>query len=368
MLLQHFHAGLDKEYALYLDTIVGGSFLHKTPSEGQIILDRIMENTSFIEQYNESLPKASMRKIKEPSIAESETEPPTSTDSAKESSSKPSPAKSKEIQTLECAIMFRNDLDEDFGNTQNYFSKKKPPMALPPPDLIEDKYLKEIVWELTTVMSNEWLKEAELSFEVIRNNSTPRTIPCNLEGNTVGILYSPTVGVNLVSESFTFAYLSDKAITLMKLIEGFGIVQDVSVQYNDKEAILDFHVFEIQDFDVLIGHPIKKLLINCPRLGSLKFSLVGNKFSISFSQSRFALNDSLPKDEYAKEVTTIIPFESPESLLENNVSDFIEEEEDSGETFELHARMEPMFIVECHLGCVTLLPLSRVVWCLSFRT
>nr|AAK52151.1 hypothetical protein [Oryza sativa Japonica Group] len=59
-----------------------------------------------------------------------------------------------------------------------------------------------------------------------------------------------------------------------------------------------------------------------PRLGSLKFSLGGNEFSIPFKQSRFALTDSIPEDEYAEEVTVVLPSESPEPCLENDVPDF----------------------------------------------
>ena len=51
---------------------------------------------------------------------------------------------------------------------------------MPPPDPIEFQFLKETVQELTSIMSNEWLKEAELSSEVIRINTAPRTIPCHL--------------------------------------------------------------------------------------------------------------------------------------------------------------------------------------------
>ncbi len=54
-------------------------------------------------------------------------------------------------------------------------------------------------------------------------------------------------------------------------------MQDVHVCFEDKEAILDFHVFEIQDFDILIGLPIEQLLINTPRLGSLKITLGENE-------------------------------------------------------------------------------------------
>ena len=48
VLLQHFYIGLDTESTLYLDIAAGGSFSHKTPIEGREILDRIIENTSFV--------------------------------------------------------------------------------------------------------------------------------------------------------------------------------------------------------------------------------------------------------------------------------------------------------------------------------
>ena len=62
VLLQHFRTGLNKKSAYYLDITAGGSFMHKTPSEGKEILDQILENTSFIEQYSEPLQKASVSK------------------------------------------------------------------------------------------------------------------------------------------------------------------------------------------------------------------------------------------------------------------------------------------------------------------
>ena len=39
VLLQHFYIKLDTESAFYLDVTSGGSFAHKTPSEGRKILD-----------------------------------------------------------------------------------------------------------------------------------------------------------------------------------------------------------------------------------------------------------------------------------------------------------------------------------------
>jgi hypothetical protein len=100
-----------------------------------------------------------------------------------------------------------------------------------------------------------------------------------LEGNNVGILYSPTVGANLVSESFAITP-TNKFIKHPNgnIIEGFGIVQHMPVCYEDKAAILDFQVFEIQEFGILIGHPIEQLLINTPQLDSLEIALGGNEF------------------------------------------------------------------------------------------
>jgi len=66
-------------------------------------------------------------------------------------------------------------------------------------------------------------------------------------------------------------------------------VQDVHVYYEDREAILDLHVFEIQDFNILIRHPIEQLLVNTPRLDSPEIVLGGNKFSVPFSRANFAL-------------------------------------------------------------------------------
>jgi hypothetical protein len=80
---------------------------------------------------------------------------------------------------------------------------------------------------------------------------------------------------------------------------------------------MDFYVFEIQDFDILIELPIEQLIINMPRSDSLKITLGGNEFPVPLSRARFALTDSLLENEYAEEVTAVAPHESPETLLEN---------------------------------------------------
>jgi hypothetical protein len=54
ILLNHFHLGLSKEAADYLDISSGGSFKHMTISEGKAILKKILENTPYTDIYDES--------------------------------------------------------------------------------------------------------------------------------------------------------------------------------------------------------------------------------------------------------------------------------------------------------------------------
>jgi virulence-associated protein VagC len=149
VLLQHFHTALDKESAFYLDITAGGSFMHKTPSEGRTILDRILENTSFMTQSNELQPEASVSKIEEPLTIEPLAEPTTSASSNDEKVPEQPSVENEEIQTPDRAtILFRDGIDEDYGNTLNYFSKKTPLIPLSPPDPMELGFLRETVREL----------------------------------------------------------------------------------------------------------------------------------------------------------------------------------------------------------------------------
>ena len=78
------------------------------------------------------------------------------------------------------------------------------------------------------------------------------------------VLYNPTVGANLMFTSFAHTYFSDDTITpTIKTyritphirLEGLGVLHNISLDYNKNEVSLDFHVFDIKDFDVMIWHP-----------------------------------------------------------------------------------------------------------------
>ncbi len=83
-----------------------------------------------------------MSKIEEPLTIEPLAEPSTSASSIDEKVPEQPTVENEEIQTPDrAAIMFRDDFDEDYGNTLNYFSKKKPLVPLPPPDPMELGFL-----------------------------------------------------------------------------------------------------------------------------------------------------------------------------------------------------------------------------------
>jgi len=163
--LQHFYIGLDTESAFYLDITSGGSFTHKTPSEGRKILDRITENTSFIansEPSNEECTSSHEDIL----VAESDPLPPITLDSALGPFSEPQ-APEEEIQPLEFPFEFKDDLFEDFGNTSNYPCTRKPPVPIPSTDPIEATFLRENFKKITSIMASEWSRELELSLEVL---------------------------------------------------------------------------------------------------------------------------------------------------------------------------------------------------------
>ncbi|BAF14230.2 Os04g0252000 [Oryza sativa Japonica Group] len=154
VLLQNFRYGLDKESAENLDISTRGSFAHKTTAEGRELLDLILVNDFF--GRSEAVPEVKI--IHEESLhVESEEE---------------------EIHSLEIPFQFEEDLFEDYGNTSNYSCEKRPPTKVNSNDPLDKAMLKETVKKLTIIMSNEWLREGELSSESIQIRCPASTITC----------------------------------------------------------------------------------------------------------------------------------------------------------------------------------------------
>ena len=133
VLLQHFWLGLSKESALQLDSTTGGSFTHKTTAEREALLDRILENTSFIE----TLPVAGSSSHEEVRMVDSTSRSPTHLEPTTEPSPEPETTEEEEIQPPEFPFNIEEDVFQKFGNTSMYPREKRPPVPkepIPPPD------------------------------------------------------------------------------------------------------------------------------------------------------------------------------------------------------------------------------------------
>jgi hypothetical protein len=178
VLLSHFYHGLRKEAAFHLDLSSGGSFTHMSFSEGEAILQKILENTPYTSIYDE-FPKEEKEvepspepkdeehttKSKIPSNPSNDlvaTEPPTEGTHHTLESDEPLP--SMFLSEIEV------DLFEDFGNASNLPVQVKP---RGPFTLLEDNdgphndsFIMEHIKGLSAIMSREWLVETKLSTEV----------------------------------------------------------------------------------------------------------------------------------------------------------------------------------------------------------
>ena len=127
--------------------------MHKTTSEAEALLDRILENTSF----TEALPLEEPSSHEEAPLIESATLTLKHRDSTTEPSTESETVEEEETQPLEFPFEFEDDLFEDFGNTSNYLYQKRPPVPIGPAEPLDKAFLKEMVRDPTAVMSSEWV-------------------------------------------------------------------------------------------------------------------------------------------------------------------------------------------------------------------
>jgi hypothetical protein len=116
-----------------------------------------------------------------------------------------------------------------------------------------------------------------LSSEPLQIITLSLTIQCFIQGTFGKALYNPTVGANIMAAYYVFTHLEHSLVptkkTLRKalgsILEGVGVIQDVHLRHDDLEVALDFHIFDVYGFDVLIGHPFEKLFLEAPDQESL---------------------------------------------------------------------------------------------------
>jgi hypothetical protein len=74
-----------------------------------------------------------------------------------------------------------------------------------------------------SIISNEWLEESELSFDVIRLDSPSISIHYQINKAPFDALYNLVVGVNIMSTSFAHDLLKHMPLTpTIKLLKGLS--------------------------------------------------------------------------------------------------------------------------------------------------
>ena len=166
----------------------------------------------------------------------------------------------------------------------------------------------------------------------------------------VDVLYSPTVEANLMSVSFASAYFGNEPLAPTNkslrnnprsILKGHGIWPNTTIHHDDAIMALNFHVFDITDLNIMIGHPLEKLFLDPPKIGDLDVKLGRDTFTIPITRAKNSVVESLPYLDLPKEVMSVLTFDSPESSLEKDAKLFIEEEDDLGEIIDLPQEEAP---------------------------
>jgi len=110
------------------------------------------------------------------------------------------------------------------------------------------------------------------------------------------------------------------------LVESYGITHTIPTTINKINVLLNFFIFDIEEFDLLIGHPLMKLLDGYYE-GSLKGHLRKN-FSLSILLTNFTNSkiESNPEPDTMEEVMATSLLESSHPNLEEDAKDLIQEE------------------------------------------
>ena len=130
-----------------------------------------------------------------------------------------------------------------------------------------EKNIREVSPEMEQL--KEWLMEVKRSSEVIQILSPSTAMPCSLRGTNIEALHNPTVGTSIMSEFIAKTHLGKMPLVLTNklfksssglIFECCGISRAIPVIFDKIEVLIDFHIYAILEFDILIGYPLENLI------------------------------------------------------------------------------------------------------------
>jgi hypothetical protein len=307
--LHIFYTGLDMDSAEDVDIATRGSFAHKTLIERKKILDHILGNSSFL-TYPYKPQKETKSHHESPSSAESNPLPSTSHDSSVEPSAVSQTSKEEESQPSKFSFPFEDDPYENLRNTLNHLCERRPMAPSSPPN---KAFLKE-----------EWSEEVRRYFEVIQISSPSTTICCSIRRSAIEALQNPTAKACIMSEFLTDTFIGRMPLVLTDrlfksplglIFECRGIARAVSIKIDKIKVQLDFHIYPILNFDLLIGQPLEKFLEKKSSQWSLNNEFKKTAFTTPISYPEIPMAKHHPGHDLLVEVKFISPFVSPKCIF-----------------------------------------------------
>ena len=116
--------------------------------------------------------------------------------------------------------------------------------------------------------SKEWLMKVEHSYEAIQILSPSTATLYLFRGTIIQAMHNPTAKTNIMFEFLVETLLGNMLLVstnkLFKspsrlIFECSRIAKAMPIKIDKTEVRLDFHIFAILDFDLLIGYPFEKL-------------------------------------------------------------------------------------------------------------
>jgi hypothetical protein len=190
----------------------------------------------------------------------------------------------------------------------------------------------------------DWWKDVKHTSEVIPISSSSTTIPCTMRGNTIEALHDPAAEACIIFEYLMDSLVGNKPLTLIDkylrspsrlLFECRGITRDVPITIDKIEVHLDFHIYNIIDFDLLLGYPLEKLLYKNVSLGSLDEKLRKTASATTTSCLENPMAKPHPKQNPLIRMMHVSPFVSSKPVLFEDAKSAAPEEDDLEEILHL---------------------------------
>ena len=113
-----------------------------------------------------------------------------------------------------------------------------------------------------------------------------------------------------------------------QILPSEGIFHFIPIKVDKTKEYLSFYVFNIWEFDLLIGHPIERLLHE-ERKGSINVSLRKSlNLSIPFTHSLHVKTELIPEQDPMEEIMATSLLEAFDKDLKEDAHDFIQDKEE----------------------------------------